>query len=117
MESVEKLLAHICPSICVPGSYIFSLVLLQTKKVVTERGVSENICLSRDVYVPVADEIGKTKYAVTKAVGRTVDTIWMDGRNAALDEIIGRHFPQKPFPREIILYCAHYLIYGKPYHT
>ena len=114
--NMNNLLAHICPSICIPGSYVFSLVVHQVKKIFLERGTMENICLSKDVYTPVANELGKTTQAVTKAVARTVDAIWMNGDNVALDEIIGRHFPQKPFPREMILYCVHYLIYNKPYH-
>ena len=114
--TAEDLFAYISPSICVPGGQIFLLVLTQMQKILEERGCTDNVQLHSDVYAPVADQIGKTRAAVSKAVERAVDDIWMNGSNGSLCRIIGRSLAEKPFPKEFILYCTHFLISGEPYH-
>ena len=63
----------------------------------------------------MAKQIKKGLEAAEKAIYRAVDCCWSEGKNEALNQVIGRTLPVKPRPGELIFYCAYYLEKGYPY--
>lgn len=116
MKSVEDLLSYISPSICLPGRQVFALSILRMRDLLLEDRSVDSIRIMKDVYGPVAEQTGKSRAAVSKAIDRAVEACWADGTNHKLGRVIGRMLPGKPFPKEFILYCAYYLAFGIPYH-
>ncbi|MDO5785651.1 MAG: sporulation initiation factor Spo0A C-terminal domain-containing protein, partial [Eubacteriales bacterium] len=110
-----RLVSHIAPSIQFTGCRQFTFAIYFTYKMY-QNDPFQGIHVTKDIYPSVANECEQSLTAAERAVYRAVETCWMDGKNQALNEIIGRLLPVKPSPAELILYCAYYLAYGTPYH-
>lgn len=106
------LVRYISPTICLPGEASFiQVVALAAERLANGKDMN----VLRTICAEAAPELGMQLQAVTKAVQRAVDAIWMDGKNDRLHEIAGRILPTVT-AKELVLYCAHYLITGEPYH-
>ena len=112
----EDLISYISPSIRIPGGPAFSMAVQMMEKLLQQgRGLDE-IHMSAEIYTPIAQKTGKSRQTVSRSMERAADFFWMNGRNENLNRIIGRTLPAKPYPRELLLYCAYFLIHGEPYH-
>lgn len=112
----EDLISYISPSVRIPGGSAFSMAVQLTEGLLRQGGGFDEIHMSAEIYTPIAQKIGKSLQAVSRAMERAADCFWMNGQNENLNRIIGRTLPAKPYPRELLLYCAYFLIHGEPYH-
>ena len=96
MEKVRQLVSRIAPRARFPGQGAFTVAIF---------------CYGKQV----AKQIKKGLEAAEKAIYRAVDCCWSEGKNEALNQVIGRTLPVKPRPGELIFYCAYYLEKGYPY--
>ena len=112
----EDLISYISPSVRIPGGPAFFVAVQRTKELLLEGRTLDEIHMSAEIYAPTAQMIGKSRQTVSKAMERAADCFWMNGQNENLNRIIGRTLPAKPYPRELLLYCAYFLIHGEPYH-
>lgn len=112
----EDLISYISPSVRIPGGPAFPMAVQRTKELLLEGRNFDEIHMSAEIYTPIAQMIGKSLQSVSRAMDRAVDCFWMNGQNDNLNRIIGRTLPAKPYPRELLLYCACFLIHGEPYH-
>ena len=111
-NKAAALIRYISPTICLPGeASIIQVVALAAEHLAN----GEEVNVLRTVCAEAASELDMQLQAVTKAVQRAVDAIWMDGKNDRLHEIAGRILPTVT-TKELVLYCAHYLLTGEPYH-
>ena len=115
MQKVNHLVSHIAPSIRFTGCKQFTFAIYFTYQMFRSDPLQQ-IRVTKDVYPSVASECNQSLKTAERAVYRAVEACWMDGKNQALNEIIGQLLPVKPAPAELMLYCAYYLTYGVPYH-
>ena len=114
--SAENLISYISPSVRIPGGPAFPMAVQRTKELLLEGRNFDEIHMSAEIYTPIAQKTGKSRQTVSRSMERAADFFWMNGRNENLNRIIGRTLPVKPYPRELLLYCAYFLIHGEPYH-
>ena len=112
----EDLISYISPSVRIPGGSAFSMAVQMMENLLQQGRDFDEIHMSAEIYTPIAQKIGKSRQTVSKAMERVADCFWMNGQNDNLNRIIGRTLPAKPYPRELLLYCAYFLIHGEPYH-
>ena len=112
----EDLISYISPSIRIPGGPAFSMAVQLMEGLLRHGGGFDEIHMSAEIHAPIAQKTGKSRQAVSRAMERAADCFWMNGQNDNLNRIIGRTLPAKPYPRELLLYCAYFLIHGEPYH-
>lgn len=60
------------------------------------------------IYPAVAKQTGHSVDAVSKAVARAVTDIWERGDRKALERVVGRRLIEKPSPKDMLIYLAHY---------
>jgi len=117
MENGKELVATIGPTLCVGGSRPLAHCIDRACALLLDEDVAlDEVNVTRTVYIPVAAELNKKLGTMERAVYRAIETCWMDGKNASLNQVIGRELPRKPTPKEFILYCAYYIVYGQSYH-
>lgn len=114
MEKVRKLVMSISPRAKFTGKKQFTLAIFYYREAAS---MEENrrVYVTKEVYPQVAKGSGSNCVAASRAVCRAVEYCWMEGRNEALNRIIGRPLPEKPKPEELLCYCAYYLEKGRPY--
>lgn len=117
MKTADELVDFISPSIRLAGRSQFVYSIKLTCDMLKENMPSEAIRITQNVYQPVAEKFHSKLEAAERAIYRAVESCWNDGKNENVHKIIGRKLPQKPSPKEFILYCAYYLFYGRPYHN
>ena len=71
--------------------------------------------VTKELYPPVARELKKKPRTAQRAIYRAVECVWEEGKNEALNRVIGRALPVKPKPGELLFYCVYYLEKGSPY--
>ena len=116
MDTVENLISKLSPTIFLPGRIPFISAIKRTMELL-QIMQPDDISFTKDVYTYVARETNTSLTTAERAIYRAVDSCWMSGNNDNLHLIIGRTLPDKPTPREFILYCAYYLLHKTPYHS
>ena len=76
---------------------------------------ADELCVTKHVYPTVARQLHKTRGAVARAVQRGANLCWdrmTDGQKLVY---IGRKLDDITSLKELIIYLAYYVYYGKPY--
>ena len=114
MEKVRQLVSRIAPRARFPGQGAFTVAIFCYGKQFLG-SEEDGVRVTKELYPQVAKQIKKGLEAAEKAIYRAVDCCWSEGKNEALNQVIGRTLPVKPRPGELIFYCAYYLEKGYPY--
>ena len=117
MNKVEKLVDCIGPSLRSLGRKALIFSINKACLIIAEapNGAFDQFQVTRDIYLSVANQIGRSLGTTEQMIYRALKQCWDGGHNQALNRTIGCSLPQKPKPSEIILYCAYYVVYGVPY--
>lgn len=115
LEEVNAFMDRIAPNIHFSGRRQFTLAVYYTQEAL-QSGGSEDIRMTKDIYPQVARATRRALSSTERAIYRGAELCWMEGRNEALNHVIGRTLEQKPAPGTLLRYCAYYCAAGRSYH-
>ena len=116
MNDACALVSYLSPVIAPGRQRPLACAIYRTGERMRDHG-TDDIHFTKEIYPHVADLLHRSNSTVERAIFRAVEDCWMDGGNAKLDGIIGRKLPLKPRPSVLILYCAFFLVFERPYHN
>lgn len=120
MQDIRQLVAYIAPRARFSGRRAFTVALacyMEHFAAVEEDDEVQvtEVQVTKELYPLVAKELKKKPRTAQRAIYRAVECVWEEGKNEALNRVIGRALPVKPKPGELLFYCVYYLEKGSPY--
>ena len=120
MQDIRQLVAYIAPRARFSGRRAFTVALacyMEHFAAVEEDDEVQvtEVQVTKELYPPVARELKKKPRTAQRAIYRAVECVWEEGKNEALNRVIGRALPVKLKPGELLFYCVYYLEKGSPH--
>ena len=115
MQDIRQLVAYIAPRARFSGRRAFTVALACYMEHFAAVEEDDEVQVTKELYPPVARELKKKPRTAQRAISRAVECIWEEGKNEALNRVIGRALPVKPKPGELLFYCVYYLEKGSPH--
>lgn len=105
LQDVMLLIQSISGHPCRKGYYHLALAVYYCCQVPVYSG----ICLERQIYPLISNEINLPVRSISRSISRAVCDCWDYGNRTNLDKVANRHLIEKPSPKELIIYLCSYL--------
>ena len=115
MQDIRQLVAYIAPRARFSGRRAFTVALACYMEHFAAVEEDDEVQVTKELYPPVARELKKKPRTAQRAIYRAVECVWEEGKNEALNRVIGRALPVKLKPGELLFYCVYYLEKGSPH--
>lgn len=109
------MVAYIAPRARFSGRRAFTVALACYMEHFAAVEEDDEVQVTKELYPLVARELKKKPRTAQRAIYRAVECVWEEGKNEALNRVIGRALPVKPKPGELLFYCVYYLEKGSPH--
>ena len=76
---------------------------------------ADELCVTKHVYPTIAKHLHKTRGAIARAVERGANLCWDKMTDGQKLVYLGRKLDDITSLKELIIYLAYYVYYGKPY--